>query len=988
MNQKFAVALLSAASLSCIAAATPAWAQTSQGVKDSTNTGAPGSTDAVPLQADPSVAGNAQTQGGAATGQTAADQAAPGDVVVTGIRASLASALATKRMAGNVVDSITAEEAGKFPENNLAESLQRIAGVSVVRNYGLGQQVSVRGLGPDFTNVLLNGRSLPSDTGAFAPDGGGRGRSFNFDVLPSEMISRLDVNKTSLPQLTEGGIGSTINIVTPHPLDGNKSYASLTAQGNYVSKVHKVTPTVSGIASYQNKDKTFGIAVSGSYTDLLASEDYTRIGQWDTNPFNVITGTAANPVVSQQSFKGPRQISYGLVRGGTKRYFGSGSVQWKPTDTLLLTADGFYSELHQKISDSILNPIFGNTVVNPTISSNGVLVSGTYPGQAFLNSPAVAAALGAARDAAGNPLNVVQPQTLSVVRARDRIAKSYDIGFNVKWNPTEHFTVEGDASFAKSTGNKPDDPYILVGNYSQNNLGYNLQKGSPAVTDNDAVLTDPSQARIASFQNYGQSVDDIINEGRFLARYTFDNSPLSNIEVGGDYQDHNKGLKDFSNPADSYNTVTFPFPTALYQPVGFGHNFMNGEASAPSGSFIGYNPSALAAYLSQAAQLNARGNYSSTYLPTRDAAGNVTCTGNCALTTADLTKPGGPFALVNNPGGSFATREKVAAGYVNATWRQNSLSGNIGVRVVHVDTLSTGFGQTVLGFNAGPSGSYTFTYSPGANLSGKASYTSVLPSTNIRLDLTDKFTLRFAAARTLTRADLNDLRFGDSWSGSVGDLSLSRGNPGLKPQFGNNYDLSAEWYISRINYVSAAIFRKDLSGLFQAVTTQETIPGAPERVFVTQTQNVSEARVQGVEVGGQYALDERFGWASGFGVTGNFTHVQATTPTCGFTGLSPNTYNASGFYDNGKIQTRLSYNWRSKWITSCNFDNEGVAQYHASYGQLDLAVRFNLTKTLQIFFDATNLTNADNFLYAGTPDQFIERNVNYSRYDMGVHISL
>jgi iron complex outermembrane receptor protein len=979
MYTKLSAALLSAVSLSCVAISAPAWGQTSQGIKDSANTGAPGSSDAVPLQADPAVAGNA----------AAPEQPAAGpDIVVTGIRASLASALATKRQAANVVDSITAEEAGKFPENNLAESLQRIAGVSVVRSYGLGQQVSVRGLGPDFTNVLLNGRSLPSDTGAFAPDGGGRGRSFNFDVLPSEMISRLDVNKTTMPQLTEGGIGSTINIITPHPLDGDKSYGSLTVQGNVVSKVRRVTPTASGILSYQNKDKTFGVAVSGSYTDLLASEDYVRIGQWDTNPFNVITGTAANPVVTQQSFKGPRQISYGLVRGGTKRYFGSGSVQWKPTDTLLITGDGFYSQLRQRISDSILNPIFGNTVLNPTISSNGVLVSGTYPGQAFLNSPAVASALAGARDASGNPLNVIQPQTLSVIRARDRIAKSYDIGFNVKWDPTDRLTIEGDASFAKSTGDKPDDPYILVGNYSQSNLGYQLKNGSPAVTDTDPVLADPALARIASFQNYGQAVSDVINEGRFLARWKFDDSILTSVEFGGDYQDHNKGLKDFSNPADSYNTITFPFPTSLYQPVGFGGNFMNGEASAPSGSFVGYNPTALAAYLSQAAQLNSRGNYSSTYLPTRDTAGNLVCTGNCSLVAADLAKPGGPFALVNNPGGSFATQEKVAAGYLNANLRRGPLSGNIGVRVVHVDTLSTGFGQTVTGFTAGPSGSYTFTYSPATNLAGKASYTSALPSLNLRLDATDKLVLRFAAGRTLTRADLNDLRFGDNWSGSVGNLTLARGNPGLKPQFGNNYDLSAEWYISRINYVSAAVFRKDLSGLFQSVTTQETVPGAPERVFVTQTQNVSDARVQGVELGGQYALDQNFGWASGFGVTGNYTHVEARTPTCGFSGLSPDTYNVSGFYDNGKIQTRLSYNWRSKWITSCNFDNEGVPQMHNAYGQLDLALRFNLTHKLQVFADATNLTNSDNFLYAGTPDQFVERNVNYSRFDFGVHLSI
>jgi len=191
------------------------------------------------------------------------------DIVVTGIRASLRSSVATKRNADNIVDSISAEDTGKFPDNNVAESLQRITGVAIDRSGGEGQFITVRGLGPEFNTVLVNGRIMATDND---------GREFSFDVLSSNMIQRTDVYKSSLPQLQEGGIGATVNVVTARPLDGKAGFHIAGAAGGiYDGLADKLSPDVSGVASWTNPDKTFGAVFAASYTDRRSQRDFVDL---------------------------------------------------------------------------------------------------------------------------------------------------------------------------------------------------------------------------------------------------------------------------------------------------------------------------------------------------------------------------------------------------------------------------------------------------------------------------------------------------------------------------------------------------------------------------------------------------------------------------------------------------------------------------------------------------------------------------------------
>ncbi|MBB3692432.1 TonB-dependent receptor [Sphingomonas sp. BK580] len=910
------------------------------------------------------------------------DETGAQEIVVTGIRASLASALSAKRRAANVIDSISAEDAGKFPEVNVAESLQRVPGVQVVRGFGLGQQIAARGLGPDFTNVLLDGRTLPSDTGAWSADGGGRGRSFNFDVLPADMISRIDVNKTMLPSLTEGGIGATVNILTPRPLTIGRSYGALSLSGMVVERVHTVRPNVSGLYSWVNPAKTVGVLVSGSYADFRMSGDYARINQWDAAAFNVVRGSVTAPVTTSEQLNAPRQASYGVYDGGTRRSFGSLALQVAPGDRLTLSADGFYSRLDQKIGDSIVNLVFGNTIIDPTVDRNGIVTAGRYPGQAFLSAPAVAAALAGSK--------VAQPQDLSVIRSRDRLAESYDLGANAVWRPSDALTVTADLSHGRATGDKRFDPYVLIGNTAANDVRYAFRDGNPQVATSDPVFTDPARIRLGYSGNWGETIVDRLTEGQLSARWRPSGSPIA-ISVGADYQDRTKGQDNYSSRSDPYDTLTFPVDPSLLRPMTLGNDFLRGAVRPPSRQFFGYDPRRLIAWLSQPAQLDRRGQYSSSYLPTRAADGTTNCTGDCALIESDPKMPGGPLALVYDPGGSFATRERVAAGYADATLSTGVLSGNVGARVVRVDTESRGYGATVTGIVLPQGGNtYVFTYSAAGPQARAARYAAVLPSGNLTLEITPELLLRGAVGRALSRADLNDLRYGESWGGQAGWLTLALGNPALKPQFATNYDLSLEYYVSKVSYVAVAGFRKDLADLFQSRTIQATLPLAPERVFVTQTVNRARGRVDGIEVAAQYTLDDRFGWLSGLGASANYTRVTARTlgdaGACGFTGISPDSYNASGFYDDGRLELRASYNWRSRWTMACDWNGPGVDQVHAAYGQVDVALRYDLDPSFQLFADVTNLGDADSLIYGGVATRFIDRSLNYRRVNAGARL--
>jgi len=211
-------------------------------------------------------------------------------IQVSGIRGSLIKSMDVKRSSVGVVDAISAEDIGKFPDTNLAESLQRITGVAIDRSNGEGSRVTVRGFGPEFNLVMLNGRQMPASS--LEATTASSSRSFDFANLASEGIAGVEVYKTGRASIATGGLGSTINILTTKPLNAPGMKATFGVKGvmdQSTDEGSNITPELSGLYSNTFNDDKFGVAISGSYQKRDSGNKQANTGGWRTFP-GIVTG--------------------------------------------------------------------------------------------------------------------------------------------------------------------------------------------------------------------------------------------------------------------------------------------------------------------------------------------------------------------------------------------------------------------------------------------------------------------------------------------------------------------------------------------------------------------------------------------------------------------------------------------------------------------------------------------------------------------------
>ena len=271
-------------------------------------------------------------------------------IVEGGLRASLKANMEIKRDSVGVVDAITAEDMGKFPDTNLAESLQRITGVSISRSNGEGSQVTVRGFGPEYNMVTLNGRQLPTHNGT--------NRSFDFADLASEGISAVEVYKTGQANVPTGGIGSSINIKTSRPLEnpGFKSSVGvkLVADSSVTIGDEELTPEFSGIFSNTFLNDTLGISLSGVAQNRKGGQASATVGGWNTGPATTSEWTRRISEDGHLNIENlpegtllskPQSMAYSLSNFESDRVNGMLNVQWAPTETITATLDYVYSSM-------------------------------------------------------------------------------------------------------------------------------------------------------------------------------------------------------------------------------------------------------------------------------------------------------------------------------------------------------------------------------------------------------------------------------------------------------------------------------------------------------------------------------------------------------------------------------------------------------------------------------------------------------------------
>ncbi len=947
------------------------------------------------------------------------------EIVVTGIRASLRSALETKRNAQGVVDAISAEDIGKFPDTNLAESLQRITGVSIDRQNGEGSTVTVRGFGPEYNLVVLNGRQLPTSSlgdGASPP----ASRSFDFANLASEGIAGVEVYKTGRAAVPSGGIGSTINIKTPRPLDRAGTRGSLAARGVIDTSQNgkdSVTPEVSGVFSttFGNEDQ-FGFLVSGVYQKRNASVNTGSVGfgnaflgtenDWGTlgpeGP-NVINRPGPTDV-----YEVPQSAAYNLTDIERERINGQVVLQYRPIDSLTATVDFTYSRNKVEARDSSVG-IWFNFGDTSTEWTDGPAAGPVFyterfgPGKDLSYSGSLTANVSENKSLGGN-LSWQAPGGVRVtLDAHHSTAES---------RPTNRFgtsTSVGSAVFGVASQTVDFTRDLPV-------LSYTMQPGIDAL-DASRINATGNSFRNAYFR-------DEINQVQLSGRYDHDGSFLDSIDAGFSYV-HNKVRSAYGFlQNDTWGGLGTPgdLPDDLFEQVSLPNKF-KGVSGAKDGiipSYYRFDFERMVDLLDQRFGI---------------CGGDGNCLASFDTDRRITEQTISPFIQVNNTFDVLGRRSHLIAG----------------VRYDQTNVTSASLTPIPIGAAWVATGEFNIIYSAESDfLPNKGSYDNWLPAVDLDIEVIDNVKLRASYSHTITRADYNSLQGGLTLNrqfGIAGGGGL-QGNPGLVPFLSKNIDLSAEWYYSPTSYVSAGYFRKRVGNFINSQEVERSAfdlrnPADGPRFRAAQAAlggTIDTARIRdyilrnftnGVEVarngqgqpildtngyytgriiglpedglvdfrvgtpfnsdqtatidGFEFAIQHSF-WNTGFGAILNYTIVRGDAefdnsldPNVGqfaLAGLSDSA-NAVLFYDKFGLQGRVAYNWRDKFYAGGNPN----PTYVEAYGQVDASVSYEFRKGLTVFGEGINLTGEGRRGHRRNENFATFSQPGFARYMGGVRVS-
>ncbi len=919
------------------------------------------------------------------------------EVIATGIRSSLKKSLDVKRDSNQVVDAISAEDVGKFPDSNIAESLQRITGVSIDRSGGEGQFITVRGLGPEFNTVTLNGRTIATDND---------GREFSFDVLSSDIISRAEVFKTYTPNLRSGGIGANVNIVTARPFERPGTYLSGSIGGTYDTLREEVSPEASLVGTWTNADNTFGLAGGVSYSDRKSQRDRVltngfsdRSGSDFINTGGAGTAGAAGLTDAanvEQLPAGARVQQQAIVSRDVQdreRITLNATAQFRPADNVELTIDGLYTQFDIESFDTQFSGFFSPPFIDPVVDSNGTVTSFSRPGLDFL---------------AANPgLTTGPSQNDNVLTSANREADTYLIGANLDWDLSERVTANLDVSTSKATRDGIN-PFVVLGALAPQSPLISLPDDAEITTLTNIVGAQDTSIQRLHFVNVNrQVIDDEIFEAKGSFDWAANNSKNTVISVGAAYSDRTKSRDLFDNFSPTQGGGIFcaycgyatDFDDSILSPVNL-DGFLGGVSGADR---IPLN-FLTATFEDAFAQLNSDAAISD---PNRS--------GRASLSDEELRRRRdatdsflGFYDPEFNAAGSFAVDEKVTSAFVNSSWESTfgdvPYSANVGFRIAHTETSSSGVDQPVIQFRESD-GDTQLVPVLGAStpVTVSNSYTNVLPSANVKFDVSEDKIVRLAVSQTVTRPTLTALGVANSFAGRANAPTSTGGNPTLEAFESTNFDAAFEWYMDDLSFFGLSAFYKDFGNFIESQTigipTSVVFPAGnasnPTAADVTRTvnrldtrnRNGETGRLLGLEVAAQKAFE------NGFGLTANYTYVDSSInraegssfANLDYNGLSPHSFNLSGFYEKGPIQARLSYNYRDEFLVLASDGSaQGEPRERESFGQVDFSAAYAVNDRFQVFAEGVNLLDADRRDFSRFQNRFLEYEDTGSRFTVGV----
>ena len=839
----------------------------------------------------------AQAQEVRPTVEAASEAAQLDEIIVTGARGSVVRALSNKRRDIRVTDSIQAEDIGKFPDANLAESLQRVPGVSLERSVsGNSRTLTVRGLSSQFTRVEINGMAGATGGGGRSArfdsslrNAGNDGRNFSFDVLPSELFTSAVIAKSAQAHNAEGGIAAVVELTTPGPFDFTDRSGTMSVEGVWGDK-SGLTPKVSGLFSRQLTD-TLGVLIGGVYS---RNENQTR--QTGYNRFVRLGSVAANPAGLTQSEREalvPDGTQDVLRERTTDNYTLLGSAEWRPNDGARLRFDAIYS-----LADGIEQETQGRYKLDSGVVPNGLTIKD----------------------------GVVRVGRYSAFARSEVELESNDVD-----DTLQQYTLNGDfqlGGFAKASWSvspflgyskrEQRRPFTQINAYGGNGaFNWDLDKGLDGFsTTAPGFGSNPENYRIAnvySSLNYGQSEE---YDSALDFRGDFDSGFLKSVRFGVRYTARTSSVEE-----PFWGVInTAANPTLADIDMGYRRGLFFTDIPAFSRHLLG---------------------------------GQNLLAPGFDLSRSRLTG----LVIGSNDSNRLAqseVSEDTTAAYVEADFVLGRLDLNAGVRFVSTDVNAKG----------------------AANVNGvvrdvdqSGSYSEALPALNAKYHLRDDLFLRGSYSRALSRPSLAALAPRETFNFTT--LTGSRGNPDLKPFIVDQFDLGVEWYFHPEALIAATVFKKKFSSLIASETItldrQVTDPNGvvvTRPVEFTQPYNTGSGEVEGLEVTAQsslFFLPQAF---QNFGVLFNYTKLDSTTDigrqdsnqAQPFPNLSPSSFNASVYYDNGRFDGRLNYAWRDGFMQD-GIDPAGNFPFQEAFGQLDLTMNYAIRDDLKLQLQATNLTD-------------------------------
>lgn len=869
-------------------------------------------------------------------------------IVVTGFRQSLEAALNLKRENVGAVDAIVAEDIAKFPDQNLAESLQRIPGISISRDGGEGRSITVRGLSSQFTRVRVNGM----ETIATSTDGASanRDRAFDFNVFASELFSSLVVNKTAAASLDEGSLGAVVDLNTGNPLGGKAGLkAALSVIGSYNDLSKDLGPRVAGLLSWRNDAGTLGASVSAAYSRTNTLELGNNTVRWAQARFDGVDGT--NCFTTQNSggtyvpsaacdraalaFH-PRIPRYGEVAHDRERLGLTGSVQFSPSDATKISIDALYSKYDASREEQWGEVLLRSNersinVVSPVYDANNNMISAT--------------------------LNDAWVRTEHYLRKSS--TEFYQVGGTWDQDLSDNFRFTALGGVSKSNADIPVETTIIFDDRDAQGYSYDYSNMAyPRLTFGTSV-TNPANFQLAEIRDRPSNVTNRFKTAQL--RTEWDVTDGFTVKAGAVWRRFNFDTEAFTRDTavcgnGGTSLVTSTSGTIACSPTSlFGPTAVYGFPVTTALSQI-FN-------LGKAGQ--PAGNTNSWLVP------------NLEATTAFTNLYSRP--LVNDAGNIRGVQETTKGAYLQFDAKGELLGVeyalNAGVRYAKTDQSSYGLVS-------------------GVAATVKRSYDDWLPSANLAVYPTESTIIRFAIADVMTRPTLGSLTPGGSADGF--NFRVTSGNPFLEPFRATNYDLAFEWYFAPQAVLSLALFKKDVKTFTQSASItgatfaqtglpasvlNPSSPAALNPALQTQpiwtlatTVNGSGATLKGIELAAQIPFSAfTSGFLGNFGILANATFIdsnanfnlqgpaiapggalQNVALTNTLSNVSKRAYNGTFYYDDGAFSARVMVSYRGRYHEGASGTGNLLEGYGATTN-VDASVRYKLTEWMELSVEGNNL---------------------------------